>query len=65
MVPGHDASNINEEIIQHLTLQPGAAVKVTLEIEADIPDGASDALVRTVMENCQTLGFASRGFEET
>ena len=42
----------------------GAKVKVTLEIEAEIPDGAPDHVVRVVTENSQTLKFTSHGFEE-
>jgi hypothetical protein len=34
---GRDAASIAEEIIQHLVLQPGASVEVTLEIEAVLP----------------------------
>jgi hypothetical protein len=41
----------------------GAEVTVTLEIEAWLPSGASDGLVRTVTENCRTLKFDSQGFE--
>jgi hypothetical protein len=41
----------------------GAEVKVTIEIEASIPDGASDNVVRTVTENSRTLKFTSQGFE--
>ena len=60
---GRDAGKIAEEIIQHLTLQPGATVEVTLEIQAQIPKGASDSTVRTVMENARTLKFTSHSFE--
>jgi hypothetical protein len=42
----------------------GADVKVTLEIQADIPSGAPDHVVRTVTENCRTLKFDSQGFEK-
>ena len=41
----------------------GAKVKVTLEIEADTPDGAPDHVVRTVTENSRTLEFNDSGFE--
>ena len=41
----------------------GATVKVTLEIEAEIPSGAPDHVVRTVTENSRTLKFTSQGFE--
>ena len=39
-------------------------VEVTLEIEAEIPDGALEQVVRTVTENARTLDFRSQGFEE-
>ncbi len=61
---GRDAGRIAEEVIAHLAGQVGAEVTVTLEIEASLPDGASDQTVRTVTENSQTLKFSSHGFEE-
>ena len=36
-----------------------------LEIQAELPDGAAEKLVRDVTENCGTLRFSSYGFEET
>ncbi|MGB9687159.1 MAG: ATP-binding protein, partial [Rectinema subterraneum] len=60
---GRDAGRIAEEIITHLAIQKNAKIKVTLEIEADLPQGADDSLVRTVMENARTLKFKSQGFE--
>jgi len=60
---GRDAGKIAEEVIAHLTGQVGAEVSVTLEIEAMLPDGASDQIVRTVTENSRTLKFTSQGFE--
>jgi hypothetical protein len=42
----------------------GSAVKVTLEIEAEIPSGAPENVVRTVTENSRTLKFTSHGFEK-
>jgi hypothetical protein len=41
----------------------GSTVKVTLEIEAEIPTGVPDHVVRTVTENCRTLKFTSQAFE--
>ena len=61
---GRDASRIADEVIAHLSSLLGAKVKVTLEIEAEIPTGAPDGVVRTVTENSQTLKFTSHGFEE-
>jgi len=52
-----------EEIVQHLTLQPGASVEVTLEIQAQMPEGAPDNVVRIVTENARTLKFTAQGFE--
>jgi hypothetical protein len=60
---GRDAGKIAEEIVQHLALQPGATVEVTLEIRAQIPEGAPDNIVRIVTENARTLKFTAQGFE--
>ena len=60
---GRDASRIADEVIAHLAGQLGAEVTVTLEIEARLPGGASDQIVRTVTENSRTLRFTSHGFE--
>ena len=61
---GRDAGRIGDEVIAHLVGLMGADVKVTLEIEAEIPNGAPDNVVRTVTENGRTLKFTSQGFEE-
>jgi 4-diphosphocytidyl-2C-methyl-D-erythritol kinase len=60
---GRDAGRIADEVIAHLAGQVGADVKVTLEIEALLPDGASEQIVRTVTENSRTLKFDHTGFE--
>jgi hypothetical protein len=61
---GRDASRIADEVIAHLAGLVGANVMVSLEIEADIPSGAPDHVVRTVTENSRTLKFTSQGFEK-
>jgi len=61
---GRDAGKIAEEVIAHLTGLLGAHVRVTLEIEAAIPSGAPDNVVRTVTENSRVLKFTQAGFEE-
>jgi len=61
---GRDASRIAEEVIAHLAGLNGAQVKVSLEIEAALPEGASEQLVRTVTENSVTLKFKNHGFEK-
>jgi predicted AAA+ superfamily ATPase len=60
---GRDASRIADEVIAHLSGLIGAEVRVTLEIEAEIPTGAPEQVVRTVTENGRTLKFTSQGFE--
>ena len=61
---GRDASQVADEVISHLSGLVGAEVKVTLEIEANIPSGAPEDVVRTVTENSETLKFRSHGFEK-
>ena len=61
---GRDASQIADEVIAHLAGLVGAKVTVTLEVAAEIPDGALEHVVRTVTENSRTLKFTSQGFEE-
>lgn len=61
---GRDASRIAEEVISHLVGLVGADVKVTLEIEANLPEGAPEQVVRIVTENGITLRFTSHGFEK-
>jgi len=41
-----------------------SAIARRIEIEAEIPEGAPDNLVRIVTENSQALKFGSHGFEE-
>jgi predicted AAA+ superfamily ATPase len=60
---GRDASKIADEVITHLAGLVGSSVRVSLEIEAEIPGGAPDNVVRTVTENTRTLKFESSGFE--
>jgi hypothetical protein len=61
---GRDASRIADEVIAHLSGLVGTTVTVTLEVEAVIPSGAPDHVVRTVTENSRTLKFTNQGFEK-
>jgi predicted AAA+ superfamily ATPase len=62
---GRDAGRIADEVLTHLVGLVGSSVRVTLEIEAEIPGGTPDNVVRTVTENSRTLKFASNsGFEK-
>jgi predicted AAA+ superfamily ATPase len=61
---GRDASKIADEVITHLVGLVGSNVKITLDIEAEVPAGVPDSVVRTVTENSRTLKFATNsGFE--
>jgi hypothetical protein len=60
---GRDAAMIAEAVVQHLNGLVGANVELTLDVQADMPDGAPDDVVRTVTENARTLKFRSHGFE--
>ena len=51
------------KVIAHLAGLVGSRVKVTLEIEAEVPSGTPDPVVRTVTENSRTLKFINHGFE--
>jgi predicted AAA+ superfamily ATPase len=58
------AGVIAESVIAHLSALVGSNVKVTLEIEAEVPNGVPDNVVRIVTENGRTLKFTTHGFEE-
>ena len=60
---GRDAGRIADEVISHLSGIVGAKVKVTLEIEADVPEGVPDDVIRVVTQNSRDLKFDSQGFE--
>ena len=60
---GRDAGRIADEVISHLVGLVGADVTVTLEIEASIPSGAPEHVVRVVTQNGRDLKFTSGGFE--
>ena len=62
---GRDASHIAEEVVQHLSSIVGADVQITLDIQVELPENASDKLVRDVTENCRTLKFTGYGYEES
>ena len=61
---GRDAGRIADEVIVHLAGLLGSKVTVTLEVEAEVPSGVPDNVVRIVTENSKTLKFTSQGFEK-
>ncbi len=60
---GRDAGRIAEEVITHLSVQKNAHITITLEIQAELPEGANETLIRTVTENANALKFDNQGFE--
>jgi len=62
---GRDMGQIAEEVLQHLTTLAGNNVRVTVEIEAEVPDGVPEDAQRVISENCQTLRFRTHGFEKS
>lgn len=57
-----DVGNLSKELIEHLVALVGADVKVTIEIQAALPAGFPDGVIRTVSENSKTLKVKG-GFE--
>jgi len=60
---GRDAGQVADEVVAHLEGLVDARVSVTLEIEAELPEGVAESLVRTVTENSRALKFTTFGFE--
>jgi hypothetical protein len=54
---------IADEIIALLASDPNATLNITVEINAEFPLGASDAIKRAVTENATTLGFKTKAWE--
>jgi hypothetical protein len=63
-VTARGRGRVAEGVEQHLTRLVGAKVEVTLEIRAELAEGAAARLVRDVSENCRTPRFGSYGLEE-
>jgi hypothetical protein len=61
---GRDAGKIAEEIIQHLSTLTDAELHIILDIQAQVPDGIPENVIRIITENCNTLHFDQYGFEE-
>jgi predicted AAA+ superfamily ATPase len=54
---------IAEEIIALLATDPNATLKITVEISAEYPHGASDQIKRAVAENATNLNFKTKTWE--
>ncbi len=60
---GRDAGRIADEVLTHLATLPSSRVRVSIEIEVEMPEGAPEHVQRTVSENAQVLKFDTQGFE--
>jgi len=54
---------VAEEIIAALAADPNAEIKISVEIQADFPNGAPEQTKRAVSENAKTLGFNNAEWE--
>jgi hypothetical protein len=52
-----------DEIISVLSSDPNASVRVTVEIAAEFPDGATDQVKRAVSENARSLALKTSDWE--
>ncbi|MGJ5036711.1 ATP-binding protein [Bradyrhizobium sp. HKCCYLRH3059] len=52
-----------DEIVSVLASDPSAHIRLTVEISADFPDGASDAVKRAISENARSLGLKAADWE--
>jgi len=59
-----ESGEIAQAIAQHLASLVDSDVTVTLEVQANMPGGVPDSVVRTISENARTLKFDSSNFEE-
>ncbi len=58
-----ETGRVAMEVLEHLSVLPGAEVNVTLELRVAVPDGVKEDVVRTVSENAKTLKFQTFSFE--
>lgn len=56
-------NTIADEVIALLASDPNASLRITLEIDADYPNGVSDSIKRGVSENANSLGFKLKDWE--
>jgi uncharacterized protein len=52
-----------DEIVSVLASDPNANIRLTVEISAEFPAGASDTVKRAVSENARSLGLKTADWE--
>lgn len=60
---GRDTGRIADEVLTHLATPPNPRLRVSIEIEVEMPEGAPEHVRRTVSENAQVLKSETQGFE--
>ncbi|NKC12883.1 MAG: DUF499 domain-containing protein [Gammaproteobacteria bacterium] len=61
---GPEASRIAEEVVAHLDGLVGSEVRITLEIEVNVPSGVPEHVERIVTENSASLRLDAHAFEK-
>jgi predicted AAA+ superfamily ATPase len=61
---GTTAGQIRNDILQHFNELPSISISVSLDIQVTIPEGTPPDIVRTVNENCNTLGIKGAEFRD-
>lgn len=56
-------NTIAEEVIALLASDPTVTIRITLEIDAEFTQGASDTIKRVVSENANSLGLKTNDWE--
>lgn len=59
-----DFDDIVKDVVRHLEGLDGSSVRLSLEIDASLPKGAPEHIVRVVSENARQLKFLLTEFEE-
>lgn len=57
-------ADVVDEVVEHFTKTPGVTVRISVEVEAESPQGFGESIQRTVKENSAVLKFSSAEFEE-
>ncbi|MGI6139706.1 MAG: ATP-binding protein, partial [Candidatus Hydrogenedentales bacterium] len=61
---GKEVQQLYEEVIKHLEDVDGATLDISLELTMKAPEGVPQQVVRTVIENCNTLKVKKFGFSD-
>jgi hypothetical protein len=61
---GRDLTKLQQEILPHLAEPDVGQLRITVEIEATLPDGFPEDKIRTVTENARVLKFERAEFDE-